>query len=248
MENIDQINMTDTLKKLLAIAPKLHFIKHLNRIFQYSDEPKFYQYSAEIYIDRSETDGQIKAKWKAGGSSMFDEKYAFLKCLAEAIERYSCMAYRRSDLVYDSFNNLKNKSVDPSAFCKFTVKQKRHEQFVRYVFDKNTPFTWIKAKSIRTNITKLVPAQLVYFNYLTSDKYERLIDIPISTGAAFGQSSTDAIVRGFLELVERDSFSIMYMNIPHINPRPLGRWKKYSRVILFPWYSNTGMGVTLNIG
>jgi hypothetical protein len=38
------------------------------------------------------------------------------------------------------------------------------------------------------------------------------------------------------------------LNIPHINPRPLGRRKKYSRVILSPWYLNIGMGDTLNIG
>lgn len=212
MENVKKTQTLGTLKKLLRIAPELHYIKHLNRIFQYNDEPKFYQYSAETYIDETETDGHLKEKWKAGGSSMFDEKSAFLKCMAEAIERYSCMVYKHRDFIFGSYKDLGEKAINPKKFSKFTDKQKKLSHLKNFVFDDNTPFTWVKAQSIRTNDITLIPAQLIYHNYKIPNRIERLIDLPISTGAAFGQSLEDALVRGFFEIIERDSFSIMYLN------------------------------------
>jgi ribosomal protein S12 methylthiotransferase accessory factor len=201
-----------TLAKLLAVCPNMNFIKHVNRIYQYYDEPKFYQYSAEIYVGDNETDGYVRKKWKTGGSSMFDEKIAFLKCIAEAIERYSCMRYKRKDLICSSFKKLNDRAVNPLLFSKFTESQKRTKNFCRFIYDENTPFCWVKSTSLKTNKHVLIPAQLVFLNYKLVDKRERYIDIPISTGAAFGTTFNEALARGFFELVERDAFAIMYMN------------------------------------
>lgn len=215
MEAVNTRTTEITLEKLLKVVPDLGFIKRVNRIYQYHDEPKFFQYSAAVYVDPKETDGFVKESWKAGGSSMFDEKLAFLKCVAEAIERYSCMIYKRRNFVYKSFQGLNENAINPMLFSKFAEKQRKEKDFRRFVYDEKTPFTWTNANSLTSGKKFLIPAQLAYLNYKTESRDERLIDIPISTGAAFGKSFDEALMHGFFELVERDSFAIMYMNKTH---------------------------------
>lgn len=214
MENVDNSLEGEkiTLKKLLNVVNELSFIKRINRIYQYHDEPKFYQYSAAIRVDQNETDGHTRDVWKAGGSSMFSEKLAFLKCLAEAIERYSSMVYKQKDFIYCRFSELKETGVNPLLFAKFSDQQRLDEDFRRFIYDDLTPFTWTSATSLLDGKKSLIPAQLAYLNYKTVTDEERLIDIPISTGTAFGRSESEALLHGFFELVERDSFAITYMN------------------------------------
>jgi len=115
----------------------LPFIKDLRRIFQFSDEPKFFQFQAEIVVDEKRTDGNIRNNWTAGGSSLFSEEEAIEKTIAEACERYACTAYKRADFVLGSHKEIKN-SLDPASFTSYSDEQKKRNDFALFRFDDST--------------------------------------------------------------------------------------------------------------
>lgn len=201
-----------TLSSLIKILPRLKFIKNIYRVYQHSDEIKFYQYSSIFDDNSDETDGVIRTNRRAGGSSLFSEELAFLRCVGETLERHACTVYSNSGLVRGSYAELKERAaIDPLEIVCFSEKQKDEQGFSRFDVSHNTQMTWVKGMSLVNGQEKLIPAHLVYYSYKFS-RSEKLIYIPISTGAAGGSCLSAAISRGIFEIIERDSFMIAYLN------------------------------------
>lgn len=205
----EQIN--NTLKSFAKNFDKLTFISSIGQVYQHSDLPKFYSYAATMPNTNKITDGHLKHEKKASGTSFFSEELALLKCLGEAVERESCTVYKNTDLVVSNYSKLGNKAVNPSSFKYFTEHQKTLPVYDEFIFDENTLFRWIKAHELITNKQFYIPAQTVFYNY-KFHKNEGKIGIPISTGAAGGSTFESALIRGILEIIERDSFMICYLN------------------------------------
>lgn len=208
--NQEEPSIRNILKSFSSIRHKLKFIESIHRIYQYSDDPKIFQYSSTLSYSEKDTDGNLNTSKRSGGLSFFSKEEAFLKCYCEAIERYTCSVYKRKGLIVDSFKNLGKIALDPRTVTSFSTEQKQADNFENFRFGINDKFGWIKGYSTNGN-EKFIPAQLVYFNYRFLP-FEKRIVIPISTGAAGGGCLAAAIERGILEIVERDSFMIYYLN------------------------------------
>ena len=76
------------------------------------------------------------------------------------------------------------------------------------VFDPSTRMEWSPAWSLRDQCFRYLPTSLMYFFY-GSDQPGYQAD---SNGCAAGNTREEAIVQGFLELVERDSYAIWWYN------------------------------------
>lgn len=200
-----------TLTSLLKFLPNMKFIDSIQRIYQYSDEPKFFQYSAKFHDLKGTTNGTISNSRRAGGSSFFSEELAYLKCLAETIERYTCTVYKKNHLTYGNYKKLNKKAFPIEKYSGFSEEQKQLSENSMFRFDENTNTYWVWVNSLSQNKKFLVPAHLVYYNYKFIDG-EKAIYVPISTGAAGGGCLAAAIVRGIFEIIERDSFIIAYLN------------------------------------
>jgi oxazoline/thiazoline synthase len=74
-------------------------------------------------------------------------------------------------------------------------------------FDYSDEIEWSPAWSLRDGCLKYLPTSLLYFFYRGAGQ----IDAD-SNGCAAGNTLAEAIVQGFLELVERDSFAIWWYN------------------------------------
>jgi len=199
-----------TLESLSEIAVNLKFIKGLHRVYQYSDEPKIYQYSASISLTEKQTDGDLNVSNRGGGSSFFSKEEAFLKCFCESIERHACTIYKRNGLITGSYQKYKKSALNLDSVAGFSNEQKKSMYFERTNFTQQTQFSWISGYSLKGYQT-LIPAQLVYFNYKLNPE-EAMLYVPMSTGAAGGGCLSSAITRGILEIVERDAFIIYYLN------------------------------------
>lgn len=189
-------------------------VNSVDRIINYNDEPKIYQYISQI------TDGRSSKKIvnsTASGVS-FDRDIAFMKLLGETVERYSLGVYDSKRLVQSSYTNLvggSKRALNPSELSLFPQFLTKHKGKIGDV-----PFYWVAGKSLVTNRSVLVPAQLVFTPYLHS-KLEPVLRMEISTGAAAGENVLDATYRGICEVIERDSFMIHYYNkisSPRIDP------------------------------
>jgi len=186
-----QTNLSEVIEKLI-VSP---VVGKLQRTRPFNDEPKFVQYFC-LNEGRTEED--------SGSGIYFYDELAKLKALAETVERYA-LGNKQSSLMFRSYSELSSQAVDPSLWVNYTKIE--DAQFLEKV--RNTPTNWNCAKNLISQQDVLVPAQLVYVPYYFETGELQLRD-PVSTGAAFGISSEDALKRGMIECIERDAFMIRY--------------------------------------
>jgi oxazoline/thiazoline synthase len=78
-------------------------------------------------------------------------------------------------------------------------------------FDPTAPMEWSPVWSLRDQTFKYLPTSMLYFFYKGGPSPEQMIHAD-SNGCAAGNTPEEAIVQGFLELVERDSYAIWWYN------------------------------------
>jgi ribosomal protein S12 methylthiotransferase accessory factor len=129
--------------------------------------------------------------------------------IMELIERYSAREYSVENIVRASYNEVRNKAIDPFHLL-FSAEQ-------NYDHDKQIDFTW--GYSLTNKRSVLVPASFSYFAYNCKVDNGTIVHVRdnISTlvssnGLAAGNCMEEAILHGIYELVERDATFIMWLN------------------------------------
>ena len=180
-----------------------------NRIFfdlkqsqLYNDEPQFYHYRCSFQANKT---------IRASAGSSYNKDVAITACVGEAIERYSLMQTPLKSLKRDTFSGLGDQAIDPKKFVAFDIRQSFVKKEERFQISNNNKFYWVKASSWFDKNEVYIPAQLVYL-YNPNDYGEKIIQFPLSTGAAAGSNTTQALYRAICEAIERDAFLINYLN------------------------------------
>lgn len=196
------------------ILPKLRqkeIIGDLEKSLLFTDEPKFSQWVCET-LGREQNEGNN------GVSVDRNDNKAKFKAIAESVERYALSNIDSQDLVFDTYSNLKDSALNPEIFINFDtfLFGLSKEEYVKKI--SNAPIQWNRAINLKDQKEILVPSQLVYSKYDMTK--EPLIRFPISTGAAFGLEFSSTLIRGILEVVERDNFMRFWLTgkeVPQIN-------------------------------
>lgn len=189
--------MVHTLASLSKVD--LNFIQLIQRELQYYDEPKLWSFSARINGKQIKHDGgEFEAQ--ASGFSFFSKQEAILKCLMESVERCCNFLFFKSSIsCVDTTKHLHSKAINFYLYKKFGNNS-----------DNNVKFRWTTCESLSDDSHLLVPCQSVWFSYPHISK-ESIVYPAISTGVAAGACLSAAILRGLLEVVERDAFVIYYL-------------------------------------
>ena len=138
--------------------------------------------------------------------------------LMEAIERYSGIFQGDEIRVTRRFTDFApGDAIAPNDVLLFSEAQSRPEvtsadesgetQIAPAAFDPSARIEWSPVWSLRDGRFKYIPTTLLYFFY--SGPAAFLAD---SNGCAAGNTLEEAIVQGFLELVERDAYAIWWYN------------------------------------
>jgi oxazoline/thiazoline synthase len=136
--------------------------------------------------------------------------------LMEAIERYSGIFQGDEIRVTRRFSDFPSgDAILPNDVLLFSDAQYRRGQAstpdfdsqMPAPFDRSTKVEWSPAWSLRDKRFKYLPTSLLYFFYTGPGQ----IDAD-SNGCAAGNTLEEAIVQGFLELVERDAYAIWWYN------------------------------------
>jgi oxazoline/thiazoline synthase len=143
--------------------------------------------------------------------------------LCEAVERYCATLDGDEARIRDSYRGLGSQAVDPRSCLLFDERQYANRERwnawcdpihrVAEPFDESAVIDWTPVRTLLTGQQRLLPTALVYLGSGMSDKPAFLS--ADSTGNAAGASVSDATVRGFLELVERDAVAIWWYNRTH---------------------------------
>lgn len=148
---------------------------------------------------------------RSGGKGATDLE-AKVSALCEAVERYSGARFGDEAAVRDTYRGLGADAVHPNACQLFHPRQfaerKRwnatHMALHRVPdpFDKTAVSEWTPVWSLSAERHRFLPTDLLYYGTGWAD----------SNGNAAGSTLEDAIVQGFLELVERDAVALWWYN------------------------------------
>jgi ribosomal protein S12 methylthiotransferase accessory factor len=156
-----------------------------------------------------------------GDAASINPDRAIIKAVGESIERYCSGQYDVNDLVLTTFEEIEGEAVDPNTFSLYSDKQYSQEKFPFSPITPRTPLRWSLGHSLRDDIPRWVPAAFVYVPYLFDDPREKSYFNPISTGLACGPDIAWALYKSILEVIERDTFMIVWKNklsVPRLDP------------------------------
>ena len=138
--------------------------------------------------------------------------------LMEAIERYSGIFQGDEIRVTRRFTDFpSDDAILPNDVLLFSDAQYRRDQvsttnpdetpLTPAPFDRSAEIEWSPVWSLRDERFKYLPTSLLYFAYRGPGQINA-----DSNGCAAGNTIEEAIVQGFLELVERDAYAIWWYN------------------------------------
>ncbi|MGW2382408.1 TOMM precursor leader peptide-binding protein [Streptomyces sp. NPDC001658] len=154
----------------------------------------------------------------SGGKGL-DPAEARVSALCEAVERYSATRHGDEPVVLDTYRSLGADAIHPNACQLYDERQFRdrdgwnaraaHFQYVPAPFDEDRPTEWTPVWSLTAGRHRLLPTSLLYFDPRAADADGPRAD---SNGNAAGGSLEDAVLQGFMELVERDAVALWWYN------------------------------------
>lgn len=200
------------LLPLYKIADELHkkgVIKKFFKARTMRDEPLRYSWVVEC--------GGGGTHY-AGGMSAHADYNALIASLAESVERY--LWFYANDFfkkpLTKTLGEMKDSQlayIDINRFSGYDNKLKT--KFPSLQITDDDSFVWIKAYSWVQKKDIYVPVQTVVSGRQLSKK-EKNIRTPITTGLATWSSRNGALLRGILEIVERDAYMIHWLNQLHL--------------------------------
>lgn len=155
---------------------------------------------------------------RSGGKGRSPEQVR-LSALAESIERYSGVFDGTEPRIRATFRALGEAAIHPNACLLFSERQYARADAacdladrtrrVPTRFREDAEIEWTPLRSLADGAMRYLPTSLCYFGYRSTDPIFGHGD---SNGCAAGAVPEEAILQGFLELVERDAVALWWYN------------------------------------
>jgi bacteriocin biosynthesis cyclodehydratase domain-containing protein len=139
------------------------------------------------------------------GSTPDDAK---LRAIMESVERYSNMIVEESRFKWSSYNNVKNRAINPIDLGLYSENHYERNPTNYSRFSPLLKIPWIEGHDLTSGRRILVPADFVHYPAFR----QRPLVRDTSNGSASHSSTIDAILNGLYEVMERDAFLIMWLN------------------------------------
>jgi ribosomal protein S12 methylthiotransferase accessory factor len=158
---------------------------------------------------------------------------ARLSCLCEAVERHSGIFRGDEPRRTARYSEIAEEAVHPDELTLFSESQYNNREqwnqrearynWVPERFDAERNIEWSPAWSLTQQKVKYLPTAYCYFGYPFDPSHD--FCRPDSNGNAAGNDLDEAIVHGFLELVERECAAVWWYNQvrrPQVNLQSFG--------------------------
>ncbi|MFD1952977.1 TOMM precursor leader peptide-binding protein [Paenibacillus thailandensis] len=203
------------------ISPITGIVQSLEKAGGEPDRPYHVYYSSHNFAmnDQSLPDLLQGLRSRSAGKGTTDLQ-ARASALCEALERYSGVFRGDEPRLTASYRDLGHLAIHPNEVMLFSDKQyamreawmakRSASRIVPHPFDPDEPMEWSPISSPATGKVRYLPTSYLYFGYPLTERSFRCW--PDSNGSAAGQTVEEAIVQGFLELIERDSVALWWYN------------------------------------
>jgi ribosomal protein S12 methylthiotransferase accessory factor len=170
--------------------------------------------------DASDWDFLLASLRGASGGKGKHPVQAKASALCEAIERYSGVFQGDEARLHARLKDLGAAAIHPNACMLFSEQQFKNRQqwntqptesnWVPEPFNEGREIEWSPVWSLTFNEARYIPTAYCYYNY--SRQYNTWFARADSNGCAAGRTKEEAILQGFMELVERDSVALWWYN------------------------------------
>lgn len=195
-------------RKFLKIYKELNGQKILGPYIQrhaFPDEPQFFRYACHKHPSNK------RMKPVLGFGCSEDEGKAFVAAIGEAVEQYCILTDQRKRFILDSYEKLQGDAINPIRFTPFSTDQLAQPDFKKFRVTPKSRLYWVEGYSLTRKKTVLVPASVVFSDYVWNSRQPILL-MKISNGVACGPDTDFAIYRGLCEVAERDSYMNCFIN------------------------------------
>ncbi|GII62069.1 hypothetical protein Skr01_21540 [Sphaerisporangium krabiense] len=145
-----------------------------------------------------------------GAGGALDPEIAAHLAVAESLERYSSCAWHPDATIWATAEELGEDCIPPDGWPSLSRREYADPRCGLVPPDPRIPLRWVEAYSLTRGRKVYVPASQVYLKYPPESAAERHVH-PISTGCAAHSEPIAAVVNGLLEVVERDSISLTWL-------------------------------------
>jgi ribosomal protein S12 methylthiotransferase accessory factor len=163
----------------------------------------------------------------ATGRVLDDRELARLVAIAEAAERYTGLNLN-ADVVWATVADLPGPVMDMSRLPRCSAREYAHPGCRLAPFDERASIRWVKGVDLSSGAETWMPAVMACYGVHASPA-ERFW-YQISTGFAVHTDSQKALVNAILEVIERDSIAIVWLQrlpLPPLAQRLLSEHCRY---------------------
>lgn len=149
---------------------------------------------------------EIISRGANGYGYNFYRNKAIVSAIGEAIERY-CASFKNKNFINDSYENMKKKNkyiVDINLFSQIQLEINECK-----CIDSSKKINWVKGTNLIKNSDVYIPESIIFCH---NNKKEDVIREESTTGLACGDTLDMAIYNGLYECIERDAFSLCWIN------------------------------------
>jgi bacteriocin biosynthesis cyclodehydratase domain-containing protein len=140
--------------------------------------------------------------------------------LCEGLERYSGVFRGDEPRRTARLANLGGSAIDPRSCMLYSEQQYRDRavwnakkspyNFVPVPFDPDAEIEWSPLWSLSRQVARWLPTEFCYYDH--PQPHDKRFCMACSNGCAAGNTLEEAVLQGFLELVERDSVALWWYN------------------------------------
>lgn len=203
------------------ISPVTGVVRDLGRLSHPSQDltPSYFakHHFASVFDDLRSLQQNLGGRSAGKGRT---DAQARASAFCEAIERYSGVFQGDEYRIQGSYEKLGDRAIHPNQCMNFSEKQylnrkewnKQCSSFFQIVpapFDETQEIDWTPLWSLTQQEFKYLPTAYCYFGYPSPSEPDCWAD---TNGCAAGNTLEEAILQGFMELVERDSVALWWYN------------------------------------
>lgn len=145
-----------------------------------------------------------------GAGGALDRETAAHLAAAESLERYSSCAWSSKDMIWATAEELGEDAVAPWQWPTLSSGELADSRCGLVPTDPKMPLRWVKGWSFARGRSVYVPAVQVFLKCSPESAAERHVH-PVSTGCATHSDPLAAVANGLMEVVERDSISLTWL-------------------------------------
>lgn len=157
-----------------------------------------------------------------GAGGAIDPQRASDISIVESLERYSSCTWDPNGIITAREDELGEAAIGPNSWPQCSATELAAPDSSLNEYDARLPIRWQRAWSLTRGKEVFVPANIVYLRFPIYSPSE-LFCHSVSTGSAAHSSMSEAVLGGLLEVVERDSISLTWlqrMRLPRVNVDP----------------------------